>query len=131
MSEIDFAGVRRVRSNALELLSHQPDDIKAFLNSTDNLTFRRLPQQPSKRRDVKVTTSCSCLMSLALSKNLQRVYKHSEKTKIIAKRAFDKIYNASWKSSGLGLNNAFSSVMVIRTFGLLVEAGILEPTFAG
>ncbi|HZM06593.1 MAG TPA: ATP-binding protein [Candidatus Saccharimonadales bacterium] len=130
MPDIDLGDIRRVRANALDLLSYQTTDIEAFFNSQDFLTFRRLPQQSSKRGDVKVTSSCSCLMSLALSKQFRAFNKHNESTKKAAKRAFQRIYNASWRSSGLGLNNAFSTTMVIRTFGLLVEAGILAPSLA-
>jgi hypothetical protein len=130
MPEVDLADVRRVRTKALSLLSYQAEDLRAFLNTTDDLTFRRLPEQASTRGDVKVTSSCSCLMSLILSKGFQGVYKEAENAKKAAKRAFQKIYNASWRSSGLGLNNAFSTVLVVRTFGLLVEAGILEAGFA-
>lgn len=128
MLDLDLAEIRRLGADAVSLLSHQADDLAAFLNAKDTLTYRRLPEQPSKRGDVKVTSSCSCLMSLTLSKQLHRVYEENPTES--AKRAFQRIYNASWRSSGLGLNNAFSTVLVIRTFGLLVEADVLEATFA-
>ena len=67
-----------------------------------------------------MTSSCSCLMSLTLSKQLHRVYE--EKPQDSARRAFQRIFNASWRSSGLGLNNAFSTVLVIGAFGLLVAS---------
>ncbi|HTC92499.1 MAG TPA: ATP-binding protein [Terriglobales bacterium] len=128
MSDLDLAAIRRLGTDALKLLSHQFEDLAAFLNATDNLTFRRLPEQPSTRGDVKVTSTCSCLMSLTLSKQFHRVY--GEDPKEQAKRAFERVFNASWRSSGLGLNNAFSTVLVIRTFGLLVDAGVIDSDFA-
>src|SRR5216684_635539 len=128
MSDLSLADIRRLSADAWKLLSHQPEDIEAFLNAKDNLTFRRSPEQPSIRGDVKVTTTCSCLMSLTLGKQLHRVY--GDDSKIQAKRAFQRIFNASWRSSGLGLNNAFSTVLVIRTFGLLVEAGAIGSRFS-
>ena len=67
-------------------------------------------------------------MSLTLSEELARVYQ--KKPSESAKRAFQRIYNASWRSSGLGLNNSFSTVLVIRAFGLLVEAGVIDSAFA-
>lgn len=128
MPNLDLADIRRLRANAASLLRHQPDDLIAFLNAKNKLTYRRLPEQLSRPSDVKVTSSCSCLMSIALSKQFSQVY-DSKSTKS-AQRAFQRIYNASWRSSGLGLNNAFSTVLVIRSFGLLVEAGVLDSTFA-
>jgi hypothetical protein len=128
MPDLELDDIRRLRVDAVGLLKHQAQDLAAFLNQTDGLTYRRLPHQPSTRGDVKVTTSCSCLMSLTLSKQLSRVYE--QKPKQAAKRAFGKIYRASWRSSGLGLNNAFSTVLVLRTFGLLVEASVIDSNFA-
>jgi len=128
MPDLDLAHIRRLRADACGLLGHQSDDISAFLNVKNKLTYRRLPEQPSKYGDVKVTSSCSCLMSLVLSKQFHKVYEDNPKES--TKRAFQKVYNASWRSSGLGLNNAFSTVLVLRTFGLLVEASVLDPTFA-
>jgi hypothetical protein len=128
MLDLDLADIRRLGAEALTLLAHQGEDLAAFLNTTDRLTYRRLPEQASKRGDVKVTSSCSCLMSLTLSKQLHRVYRENPQES--AKRAFQRIYNASWRSSGLGLNNAFSTVLVIRTFGLLVDASVLDSDFA-
>jgi hypothetical protein len=128
MSDSELADIRRLRAHAAAWLSLQPEDLAAFLNETDRLTYRRLPEQPSIRGDVKVTSSCSCLMSLTLSKRLHRVYEKDPRAS--ARRAFERIYNASWRSSGLGLNNAFSTVLVLRTFGLLVEASVIDPTFA-
>src|SRR5260370_40492913 len=128
MSDSELADIRRLRAHAAAWLSLQPEDLAAFLNETDRLTYRRLPEQPSIRGDVKVTSSCSCLMSLTLSKRLHRVYEKDPR--VSARRAFERIYNASWRSSGLGLNNAFSTVLVLRPFGLLVEPSVIDPTFA-
>jgi hypothetical protein len=128
MPVLELADIRRLRADAVTLLKHQAKDLSVFLNLTDSLTFRRLPDQPSTRGDVKVTSSCSCLMSLTLSKQLQGVYEQTPRES--ARRAFEKIYRASWRSSGLGLNNAFSTTLVVRTFGLLVEASVLDSDFA-
>ncbi|HWX22458.1 MAG TPA: ATP-binding protein [Candidatus Binatia bacterium] len=127
MSDLDLADIRRLRESALALLSNQGDDIAAFLHQKDKLTFRRRPEQRSVNADVKVTTSCSCLMSLTLTRQFPRVYPAKPNER--ARRAFLRIFRASWKSAGLGLNNAFSTVLVIRTFGMLVQTGILEKRF--
>jgi hypothetical protein len=128
MSELDLSNIRRLRGDALELVAHNGADISQFLHKKDRLTFRRRPEQKSTKGDVKVTTSCSCLMSLALGSKLEQVY--PKKTKESAKRAFLRIFRASWRTAGLGLNNAFSTVLVIRAFGMLVEAGVIEKGFA-
>ena len=128
MPDLELPDIRRLRADAVALLEHQAKDLSAFLNLKGKLTFRRLPDQSSIRGDVKVTSSCSCLMSLTLSKQLLGVYEQTPKES--AKRAFEKIYRASWRSSGLGLNNAFSTVVVLRTFGLLVDANVMDPDFA-
>lgn len=128
MPHFDLSKIRYLRAAAFDWLSDQAKDLAAFLNTTDGLTYRRLPEQPSVRGDVKVTSSCSCLMSLTLSKQVDQIYqKEPQKS---AKRAFERIYNASWRSSGLGLNNAFSTVLVLRTFGLLVKSSVIESSFA-
>src|SRR5947208_11164162 len=128
MSELDLSNIRRLRGDALELLAHNGADISQFLHKRDRLTFRRRPEQKSTKGDVKVTTSCSCLMALALGSKLEQVY--PKKTKESAERAFLRIFRASWRTAGLGLNNAFSTVLVIRAFGMLVEAGVIEKGFA-
>jgi len=128
MPDLELGDIRKLRAEAIGLLSNQAQDLSSFLNTQNRLTYRRLPQQSSRSGDVKVTTSCSCLMSLTLSKQLHRVYEGDEDE--AARRAFERIFGASWRSSGLGLNNAFSTVLVLRTFGLLVQADILRPDFA-
>lgn len=128
MPDLELADIRSLRADAVTLSKDQAKDLAVFLNLTDGLTFRRLPDQPSTRGDVKVTSSCSCLMSLTLSKQLHAVYEQTPKES--AKRAFERIYRASWRSSGLGLNNAFSTILVVRTFGLLVEASVIDSDFA-
>ena len=50
-----------------------------------------------------------------------------------AKRAFETgIYRASWRSSGLGLNNAFSTTLVVRTAfrPSLSKASVIDSDFA-
>ena len=94
MPELKLPAIRRLRLDANTLLSHQPEDLAAFLNAVDGLTFRRLPNKPSPRRKISVATSCSCLMSLTLSKHFSRVYRDNPRQS--AKRAFEKIYHANW-----------------------------------
>jgi len=62
-------------------------------------------------------------MSLALSDKLLEFY-GNDNLKIVQK-IFEKLVNAPWMSSGLTENNAFTTTLVIRLLGFLVEAGAL------
>ncbi len=124
MSDTHLDTLRRLRSKASHLLGKVTDDLGAFRHQEDEVTFRRLPDQESQPGDVKVTTTCSCLMALVLSNSLERYFGQAYREK--TRESFKKVIDADWESSGLTMNNAFSTVMILRTAGSLKAAGVLD-----
>lgn len=120
--------LRRLRRLGTPLLLQLPADLGDFLNNK-NQTFRRRPEQESEPNDVKVTTTCSCLMALALSRRFDQVYKptgtDSKDPKTVVRQVFDSVFKAKWESSGLQEDNPFSTVLVMRACALLVSSDAL------
>jgi hypothetical protein len=83
-------------------------------------TFLRKPDSRRVEDDVNVTTTCSCLMALALTNSFNEFYK-AAKIKRDASTIFRTMVLAPWMSSGLTANNAFSTTLVLRSFGFLEE----------
>src|ERR1035437_2862572 len=127
MSEVSLNTLRQLRARAQKLLEHLQKDLKPFVK-TDG-TFRRTPDSPSKTDDVNVTTTCSCLMALALTNTFKEFYKGRPDNN--ASTIFRSVVKAPWMSSGLTANNAFSTALVLRTFGFLEAEGLLLGASGG
>lgn len=127
MSEVDVDRLRALRRRAYTLLNTLEADLKYFQHSDPTRGFVRKPDSDSSGNDTNVTTTGSCLMALALCGRIQDFYGDGKKT---ASEIFWNIVSAPWMSSGLAENNAFTTTLVIRTFGLLVENGVIESTAA-
>jgi hypothetical protein len=127
MSEIPLKRLRELRGRAKLLLGNVLTDLSPFAKQDG--TFRRKPDSVSPAGDVNVTTTCSCLMALALTNNFREFYKKDAKIESVANDVFTKLVKAPWMSSGLNGNNAFTTTLVLRTFGFLVEEGLfgIEP----
>lgn len=130
MSEVTLSELRDLRKRADDLLGFTISDLQPFLHKKDNETFRRTPLSESIEGDVNVTTSCSCLMALALTDSFKDFYKFppAEKKDVAGKvkSTFSRVIKAPWMSSGLTANNAFSTTLVIRTFGFLKQEKLLD-----
>jgi len=97
------------------------NDLKPFFEPK-HLVFRRLPTGS----DVKgnVTNTCSCLMALALMDRSVDFFKqvftissdYDAKEQIT--RVFEQAVSSPWTSSGLPDDNAFTSLIVLRTAAL-------------
>jgi hypothetical protein len=118
MSEVSLNRFRQLRDRASVLLENVLGDLTPFVKSDG--TFRRKPDSPSAEGDVNVTTTCSCLMALALTNSFQKFYSEY-KGKIEKKPSviFQTLVKAPWMSSGLTANNAFTTTLVLRAFGFL------------
>src|SRR6266536_3560426 len=128
MPDMDLKRLRKLRSRAEVLLNSLVPDLTPFRHKLDAHGFRRKPDSESVQDDVNVTTTCSCLMSLALSDKLTDYYGHDSSKTVLS--IFDKLLGAPWMSSGLTENNAFTTTLVIRLLGFLVEAGALSSEHA-
>src|SRR5262249_40086270 len=131
MSEISLAIFRNLRSRAEKLLSTVEQDLKAFIHEEDDFTFRRRPDSESRKGDVNVTTTCSCVMALAQTNSFHRFYfpgkgNGSDDTK--AREILDSLVKAPWMSSGLTSNNAFTTALVLRAYGFLTHYHLLASS---
>lgn len=132
MSEIPLKRLRDLRLRADRLLANVVSDLKAFIHAKDHLTFRRKPDSESRKGDVNVTTTCSCVMALALTNKFHGFYceemkKGADDTK--AQEILKALVNAPWMSSGLTSNNAFTTALVLRTYGFLKYHNLLTSSF--
>lgn len=125
MSEVSLKTLRELRSRADELLKSVDTDLKSFLHPFDGVTFLRIPDTLKGRHNISVTTTCSCLMALALTNKFGNIYGNGDTD---AAEALRLIIDAPWKSSSLAENNAFTTALVIRTLGFFVEADIAGAT---
>ena len=124
MSEVSLNRLRDLRERASTLQRNILSDLKPFVKGDG--TFRRKPDSPDLPKDVNVTTTCSSLMALALTKKFADFYnlsKTAAETK--ASTLLKVLAEAPWMSSGLSANNAFTTTLVLRTMGFLVEQGPL------
>src|SRR6185312_3204037 len=129
MSELSLNRLREVRRRSQDLLRFVDSDLRPFLHKGDKETFRRKPESLSIDKDVNVTTTCSCVMALALSNAFRQFYdvdSEESKAKDKARTIFTRLVDAPWMSSGLTANNAFSTTLVLRTYGFLKQEGLLE-----
>ena len=124
MSEVSLNRLRDLRERATTLQKNILSDLKPFVKGDG--TFRRKPDSPDLPKDVNVTTTCSSLMALALTKKFADFYNLSKiEVETKASTVLKMLAAAPWMSSGLTANNAFTTTLVLRTMGFLVEQGPL------
>ncbi len=128
MSEVSLIELRKIRARAKNLLGYFQTDLRHFVKADG--TFRRKPDSVSPDGDVNVTTTCSCLMALALTGNFQKFFRNYCGG-ISADRVFETLIGAPWMSSGLNGNNAFTTTLVLRTFGFFIEDELFGKTASG
>jgi len=121
--------LRALRTRTKDLLGHIDVDLEPFLND-DLLTFVRTPKSDRNKGDINVTTTCSCVMALALTNRFDEFYRQIGKSGSSIKSngiaILESLIEAPWMSSGLSQNNAFTTTLVLRTFGFLVRHGLVE-----
>lgn len=131
MDKTTIDRLRKLRKKAKYLGRTLVGDLKPFRHKLDGITFRRKPDSPSDINDVGITTTCSCLMALAMSGKLRDIYQEESKVK----ETFDSVMkgdvNDEWISSKLDESNAFTTSLVLRAFGFLKQfsaSGIASPS---
>jgi hypothetical protein len=131
MNDLLLDQLRQLKRDARELSQFVLDDLGPFLHKTDKSTFVRLPSSEHKKGDVGVTVTCSCLMALALTERLNEFCEKHSKQKWSPDKAFTLVVeDPIWVSSGLASTNAFTTTLVLRAFGFLVEKGVLSSADA-
>ncbi|HEV2331046.1 MAG TPA: ATP-binding protein [Verrucomicrobiae bacterium] len=125
--DLDLDELRDLRGMAKTLCDTVVEDLASFIHQRDGQTFVRLPTSEHRKNDVGVTVSCSCLMGLSITGKLDSFQARLDKRKWSPNKCFEMILETNrWTSSGLTKMNAFTSALVLRTFGMLVEKGRLE-----
>src|SRR4051812_10015528 len=104
MPDIELQRFRSLRKRANSLLQNLVGDLKPFRHSSVEHGFLRTPDSQSIPNDTNVTTTCSCLMALALTGRLSEFY--ADDPADTPNRIFSNIFAAPWMSSGLAENNA-------------------------
>lgn len=119
--------MRNLREKTRGLNKTIKEDLEKFLHEKDEVTFRRLPWSPSDENDVGITTTSTCLMALAVTGELIDFY-DGDMSK--TQKAFEMIMkgdkNDKWISSKLDPCNAFTTTLVLRTFGFLKQKSALD-----
>ena len=121
--------LRGLRLDTRRLNSGLVKRLKPF-RKTDG-SFKTLPDSRKKRHrkgtpDISVASTCTVLMAAITGG------KHEKRDKLFETKNAPEIFRqavakANWGSSGLEDGNAFTTAIVVRTAGLMIEAGIL-PT---
>lgn len=112
--------LRLLRDRAERINASLLEDLRPFLGATNNLLFRRLPDSNEQGN---VTTTCSCLMAMTEPGSLVDFFTERLPDNVDVRKHIQAIFNyiieAPWTSSGLPDGNAFSSLLTLRTAGLL------------
>jgi len=125
MPNLDLKRLRDLRRRSEVLLNTLASDLNPFRHQELVNGFRRKPDSPSSPDDVNVTTTCSCLMALAISDKLKDFYGTSYKDIVV--QILQKVVEAPWMSSGLSENNAFTTTLLLRLFGCLTNSDAFAP----
>jgi hypothetical protein len=120
----EISEYRALRERAEHLVKHLKDDLAPFWRA-DRETFFRTPASTPAKSEVNVTTTCSCVMALALTGGFEAFFKNDKMAEALVK----KLVGAPWMSSGLRLNNAFTTSLVIRAIGFLKQYKLLAKDF--
>jgi hypothetical protein len=112
--------LRALRSRAVVLRQHLKEDFRGFL-ADDRLTF---VWEPSRRKgQVSAATTCTGLIALASTQSLSNFYDGDDTGFPSSVKAFKRVMAAAWTSSDLPEDNPFTTILVIRTAGILAAAG--------
>jgi len=116
--------LRDLRKKAARINATLVDDLKPFF-LPERLVFRRLPSGSDDKGNV--TNTCSCLMALVTSGKSMDFLKQTlnlnsdDDAQNKLTEVFEKAVESEWTSSGLVDDNAFSSLIVLRTAALLSD----------
>jgi hypothetical protein len=123
--------LRRMRRDAIRLSSSVLEHLKAFQQDDDS--FNTLPPPKSKPRsedpNISVGSTCTALMALLSTRTHKQLWSRikgvQEKTPLNIGGLFAEVVKAKWESSGLPDGNAFTTALVVRTAGFVVQGRIL------
>jgi hypothetical protein len=119
--------LRELRLDTRRLNSSLVKRLKPF-RKTDG-SFKTLPDSRKKRHrkrtpDISVASTCTILMAAITGGKYEKRDKLFE-TKSASEIFKQAVVRANWGSSGLEDGNAFTTAIVVRTAGFMVQAGVL------
>lgn len=123
MVVIDIEKLRELRKRATALSDNLAGDLRPFLHKDNKVTFRSRPDTPSQPDEISVATTCTCLMALAIGDKLTNFYEGD--TTVQVGKCIDLVARAKWRSSGLPRENIFTTSIVTRCIGFLIQYGSL------
>jgi hypothetical protein len=120
--------LRQMRTDAIRLNSSVLEHLKTFQQEVDD-SFVTLPPPKSKTRDedpdISVGSTCTALMAVLATGTHKRIWSKvkgvKKETPVDIGGLFEKVVRAKWMSSGLLDNNAFTTALVVRTGGFIVQ----------
>ena len=119
--------LRELRLDTRRLNSSLVERLKPF-RKTDG-SFKTLPDSRKKKQrkrtpDISVASTCTVLMAALTAGKHEKRYKlfEGKSASDIFKQA---VVKANWGSSGLEDGNAFTTAIVVRTAGFMVQAEVL------
>ena len=125
MSDIDIKRLRVLRERVEELFKNLIPDLRPFRHKNRSNGFIRTPKSSSDPDDVNITTSCSCILALALTGKFEEFYSDENlNIEELPTEMFRALFKAPWMSSGLSENNAFTTTLVLRALGFLIQSGV-------
>ncbi len=120
--------LRQLRTDARRLNSSLVERLKPFQKADGS--FKTLPdsrknKQRKQTPDMSVASTCTVLMAALTAGKHERQHKLFERKSVsdIFKQA---VVKANWGSSGLEDGNAFTTAIVVRTAGYVVQAEVLS-----
>lgn len=114
---MQIADLRELRRKTKAIYGDLQRDLEAFQQS--NGGFATLP--PPEGNKIHVTTTCTALMALSAARLIDKVFPSESRGKAITS-VFERVVRYEWKSEGLKKDNPFSSALVLRAAGFLVDA---------
>ena len=120
--------MRDLRRRAWLMNNNLASDYTPFYDEGRN-SFFRLPSEPLSAKDpVGVTATATAFMALAQQAQLQQVISPTDDDQFRARifGSLKALLAHTWGTAGLKENNAFTSVLIVRAVGLLLNAGYVE-----
>jgi hypothetical protein len=114
--------LRKLRAKAAEINGTLIHDLLPFF-LPNRMLFQRLPSGSDDKGNV--TNTCSCLMALVTADVAVEFFRQSlaissdDEAQDKITEIFEKAVRSEWTSSGLADNNAFTSLIVLRTGAVL------------
>ena len=122
-----IAELRGLRLDTRRLNSSLVERLRPF-RKTDG-SFKTLPDSRKKKHrkrtpDISVASTCTVLLAAITSGKYEKRHKLFE-TKSATEIFKQAVVKANWGSSGLEDGNAFTTAIVVRTAGFMVQRGVL------